>query len=129
MRKYLIFSLIFLAMIACQQKSGRPDNPSSKDQRSDAEADIRLVRVLGASSETDTNYQFLRPSDVKSDPQGSIYVIDSGSNRIQKYDHALEYVQTIGRKGQGPGEFNWPRYFDINREGQLYVFDFLNEWV
>jgi DNA-binding beta-propeller fold protein YncE len=57
------------------------------------------------------------------DDTGSIYILDSGNQRVQKFSPEGKYVATFGRKGQGPGEFDSPRSFDLDSKGHLYVLD------
>ena len=56
--------------------------------------------------------------------QGDIYVLDSGKYRIQKYDKNGHYLQTIGRQGQGPGEFERPVGLYLDKKGNIYVLGF-----
>jgi hypothetical protein len=46
-----------------------------------------------------------------------------GNARIQKYDSSGRYLQTIGRKGQGPGEFQFPSQLAFDSEGNLWIQD------
>jgi len=57
------------------------------------------------------------------DAGGNFYVTDWDRKRIQKYDPQGKYLLTIGRPGQGPGEFQnvWRPEFD--NVGNLYVTD------
>src|SRR5665647_1567871 len=57
------------------------------------------------------------------DDAGMIYILDSGNQRIQVFGPDGRYVRTIGRKGQGPGEFASPNSIDIDAAGRLYVLD------
>jgi hypothetical protein len=51
-------------------------------------------------------------------------------NRIQKYDRSGKYLQTIGRQGQGPGEFQLPAIIRIcNLSGNIYVKDYARNIV
>jgi len=70
-----------------------------------------------------------RPFDLKVDAQGRIYVLDWGDTQIQVYDADGVYVRTIGRKGQGPGEFDTPCYIDISPDGRLFIMDGRNQRV
>jgi len=47
--------------------------------------------------------------------------MDTGNFRIQKFDSSGKYLQTIGKKGQGPGEFERIQGFYIDEENNLYV--------
>lgn len=63
---------------------------------------------LSIGKEEDENYLFYRIRHVNVDAQGNVYVVDMGNFRIQKFDSTGRYLQTIGRQGQGPGEFELP---------------------
>lgn len=84
---------------------------------------LKLVRKIGDIDTEDENLAFHYPSDVAVDAQGSIYVLDSGNTRVQKFDPDGRYLATIGRKGQGPGEFILPGALDFDKDGNLVVSD------
>jgi len=79
--------------------------------------------------EGDENYMFGNSIQVIADDQGCFYVLDWDRKRIQKYDPEGKYLFTIGRKGQGPGEFGniWEMRFDS--EGNIYATDIVNNRV
>jgi len=75
-------------------------------------------------NENDDNYYFpKRVQGLTVDDEGNIYVTDGGNRRIQKYDKTGKYVQTIGRRGQGPGEYQSPGRILFDDEGNLCVYD------
>jgi hypothetical protein len=84
---------------------------------------LELVRKIGDVDTEDEHVAFNYPSDVAVDRDGNIYILDSGNARIQKFGPDGKYLATIGRKGQGPGEFLWPDAIDIDRDGNLVVYD------
>ena len=84
---------------------------------------LELVRKIGDIDTEDENLAFHYPSDVAVDAGGNIYVLDAGNTRVQKFGLDGEYLATIGRKGQGPGEFMMPGDIDIDRDGNLVVSD------
>jgi len=43
--------------------------------------------------------------DVIADAQGNFYFLDAQLNEVKVYDIDGEYLRTIGREGEGPGEF------------------------
>lgn len=86
---------------------------------------LELVRKIGEREE-DENYYFYRPYSVVCDTEGNRYVLDSGNARIQKFDKDWNYLNTIGRLGEGPGEFGRSRYFDIDKESRIIVNDPMN---
>lgn len=73
----------------------------------------------------DDNYYF--PKGVTAlnvDGDGNIYVSDFGNTRIQMYDKTGKFVRTLGRKGQGPGEFQTPPHKVLfDSKDNPWVFD------
>lgn len=82
---------------------------------------LDLVRVFSSTDETNPNFQFYKPMDVKVDKDNNLYVLDAGDFRIQKYDPDGKYVSSFCRKGQGPGEFLKADGLVIDKEGNLYI--------
>ncbi len=73
---------------------------------------------------------FSRLASVTVDPAGKrIYAVDIGGvasdqHRVRVFDATSgEHVMDIGRRGNGPGEFNLPRDLAIGLDGRLYVVD------
>ena len=58
---------------------------------------------------------FENPSTLTCDPNGNIYVADSGALNIKKFDMQGNFLKTIGREGQGPGEFGGLYYSTYDR--------------
>jgi hypothetical protein len=77
---------------------------------------------LGGNPEQDDTY-FPKGVRLSIDDQGNIYAVDIGNFRIQKYDKIGKHVQSVGRKGQGPGEFQVPGFVSFDAEGNIYTID------
>jgi hypothetical protein len=84
---------------------------------------LELIRRIGDVDTEDENVAFHYPTDIAVDKEGNIYVLDSGNTRIQKFGPGGKFLATIGRKGQGPGEFIMPEAIDFDRDGNLVVAD------
>ncbi len=87
------------------------------------EIELELAEDLKIGSEEDENFRFFKWISLDVDGDGNIYVLDRGSFRIQKFDKEGGYVQTIGREGQGPGEFDNPNFITLDEKGFIYVKD------
>jgi hypothetical protein len=88
------------------------------------EIKFELEQDLSIGREDDDNYMFYRVRDIEVDNQGNIYVEDMSNYRIQKFDKTGNYIQTFGRQGQGPGEFELPMKIRISETtGNVYVKD------
>jgi DNA-binding beta-propeller fold protein YncE len=90
---------------------------------------LEFIRNLGELETEDENLAFHIPSDIAKDDQGNIYILDAGNHRIQKFDPEGNYIESIGNRGQGPGEFYLPLSLDIDSRGYLYVSDPQNQRV
>lgn len=61
------------------------------------------LRLGGADAEGATS--FVGVSAVSVGPAGAIYVLDDGRADVTVFDESGAFVRTIGRRGEGPGEF------------------------
>jgi hypothetical protein len=83
---------------------------------------LELIRTIGGL-DAEENLSFNNPSDIVQDSAGNLYILDTNNNRIQKLNLEGKYIKTIGRKGQGPGEFQAANSMDIDGENNLFVYD------
>jgi sugar lactone lactonase YvrE len=84
---------------------------------------LELVRKIGDVDTEDERLAFTFPSDVAVDKDANIYILDAGNARVQKFGPDGKYLATIGRKGQGPGEFIMPDAIGFDKDGNLVVAD------
>lgn len=83
--------------------------------------------VLGKTGNEET--MLLNPRAVEVDQTGNIYVIDGKAVQIKVYDSQGNFVRAIGRRGQGPGEFQSLRSFCLTPQQSLAVCDSLSRQV
>lgn len=69
-----------------------------------------------------------RPLGVAVSQWGDIVVADSANHRIAIFDANGKLSKTLGKMGQGPGEFNYPTGVAVYG-GKIYVADFYNQRV
>ena len=67
--------------------------------------------------------QFTRRDDMAFDGHGNLYVVDGEAGHILKLDAAGRLVTTIGRPGEGPGEFEALYGVVVWRDGSLAAND------
>lgn len=87
------------------------------------QVELEFIKTIGEMDSLDDALIFFMPTDIAFDGQGNIYVLDSGNHRIQKFSPEGKYIATIGRQGQGPGEFQYPQSLSLDSEGYLYISD------
>lgn len=76
---------------------------------------------------TDDDAVFSRPVSISHD-RDSIYVVDAEENEIRVFSKTGTFMRALGRKGQGPGEFDSPADLDISGD-KIYVTDRFNKRV
>ena len=92
---------------------------SSKDAQ---DAALRLVQDLVIGREDGEDAQlFGRITDITVDLNGTMYVVDAGFERVQKYSKSGVFLGTIGRRGEGPGEYYAPFAVATDDAGYVYV--------
>ena len=69
------------------------------------------------------------PDGAAATADGTLYVADSEHHRVLKFGPSGELVDTWGRRGTAPGEFNQPSDIAIDAEGAVYVADMGNHRV
>ncbi|BCR03930.1 hypothetical protein DESUT3_09990 [Desulfuromonas versatilis] len=86
-------------------------------------ADEKAVRGFGKG-------QLQRPTGLCFDNRlKRLYVVDTGAHQVVAFDGEGKSLGTFGRRGSGPGEFNFPLDVDVDSEGNLYVLDSMNARV
>lgn len=131
------FGLTFLLMIllSLAQKTETVDgiriihNEKPGKWGGQPQVSLKFIRTIGDIESEDDNVLFYMPSDIAFDSQGNIYVLDSGNHRIQKFSPDGQFIASIGNKGQGPGEFQFPVSLDIDAEGYMYIADQGNQRI
>lgn len=90
---------------------------------------IRFVPVATVDeTKLPKDVYFQGPVDVKCDPDGNVYVCDYKANSVLKFDSDGNFLKTIGRKGQGPGDFNMPFNIAVTKD-RLYVWEMGNRRI
>lgn len=120
----LIWLLVGLDVFG-RRDSGKVVNPEDAPLQP---LHYRIIIPRTVGHETDVEV-FGYIADLATDAQGYIYVADTKRHRIVKFDSAGNFVQQIGRPGQGPGELLYPVGVDIDDEGFVYVLDAGNSRV
>lgn len=62
-------------------------------------------------------------SNVAFDGRGHLYILDRQTNVVTEVDTQGEFVRTIGRPGEGPGELSSPFGFTLTADGGVAIFD------
>jgi hypothetical protein len=88
------------------------------------------VAIKGSGEIEEQMFQSINTLDV--DEGGNFYILDEQAGNIKVFDQDGGFTKTIGRKGQGPGEFGLPisltltpdRHIVVNEMGQRKILFF-----
>jgi DNA-binding beta-propeller fold protein YncE len=58
-----------------------------------------------------------------------LWVTDSQRHQVVLYDLGGKFISKFGRRGSGPGEFNFPTHVNVDAAGRIYVTDSLNNRI
>ena len=67
--------------------------------------------------------RFNFPTNICSDANGHVYVVDTGNFRVQIFDADGKYLDSFGTVGTGLGSFARPKGIAVDSEGHIYVID------
>ncbi len=97
-----------------------------------SDAELGAVFVLGPDGTPLATWgagRLQRPTGLARDPQRrQLYVADTYAHDIKVFDENGSLLRTLGRRGNGEGEFNFPSHLAW-AQGELYVTDTMNHRV
>ena len=99
-------------------ESRAPAWPPGTEWRVDPEPVFRL-----GDAGDDPSSSFFRIVDVALLAGGEIIVVDGGSAEVRRYDAAGRHLWSTGGRGEGPGEFRFPRYLGRRDDGAFLIWD------
>lgn len=70
-----------------------------------------------------------QPSDVATDSNGNVYVLDKDNNRIWKFNSNGKFITRWGTMGAYNGQFNSPYEIAVDGNGNIYVSDTNNNRI
>jgi hypothetical protein len=133
----VLFLSVLIMLVSCQKQKAEwkgtieevngvtlVKNPKEGLWDSKEKANVTIIkeRQIG---ELDGPEEFLFDyvSDVAVNSKGDIYVADSRLNEVRKFNKDGEYLLSLGRRGQGPGEFQSVSIVSVNSHDDLIAFD------
>ena len=92
------------------------------DSKEKDEVTIRIEHQIGQLYGPE-EFLFVSIVDATVNSKGDLYLADKGLNEIRKFNKDGQYLLTMGRKGQGPGEFQNIITVAVNSHDDLIVYD------
>ncbi len=120
--KQLIFFLFLFLVISCTQNDS--NNLINAKQKFIKASDF-LELVDSTQLETNNNciLTTMTPNFVVLN-NGNFIIIDNfRGKKVYQFNQKGKYIQTIGREGQGPGEYSWPKFGYQTKSGNINIYD------
>jgi len=90
---------------------------------------VKLIEEVRVSDKAfPAGIVFQNPRGVAADAKGRVYVADADAHHLKVFGANGKFLRTIGRKGQGPGEFQGPEFVEIGG-GRIYVWESMNRRI
>ena len=133
LKSVLLFSLIVVmaVFLSCRTRTAKWEGTvedvdgvtfvRNPEQPFYGDITFELDELFTIGNEADENFMFVRVTDVDVGKEGKIYVLDAGNYRLQIFDSEGHFLKTIGRKGQGPGEFGGLPFGFSLKNDRIYV--------
>lgn len=132
--QFVSFFFLIILIFACKQQKAEwkgkleevdgitvvknPKEPVYKEGVCILEEELAIGGAEGREE-----YMLSRIIDVAVDDAGNIYAADMKENHIKVFDRNAGYLNTVGRPGQGPGEFSQIADIQITPRNELMVYD------
>lgn len=95
-----------------------PKNPIYAEKLCEINEELRIGEAEG-----EEEYMFQAIGSIAVDEAERIYISDRKESCIKVFDQRGKYIRTIGRKGQGPGEFQSVTRIQILPNNDLLIYD------
>ncbi len=89
------------------------------------------LEAIWEQAAEDSEFLLASLTDAAFDPSGNICIVDISQKNLQIFDPLGNWLRTLGREGEGPGEFSDARkiFFDDGRYGVLQAFPAAIVWL
>ena len=130
----LTLPLATAVLAACNTEHGRPDTDTVEIIGDTTVVHSRSEGVWGARAtlvpevsigELDgpEEYLFGNVASIAVDDDRSVYVLDAQAQEVRVFDSAGTHVETLGGRGEGPGELSHGEAIAVHPDGRLLVRD------
>ncbi len=132
-----LFLSVIILLISCQKQKAEwkgtieeidgvtvvknPKEPMYPKDVFSLEEELSIGEAEGSKE-----YMFSSLRDISVDDRGYIYALDYKEKNIKVYNGKGEYIATLGKEGQGPGDLNGPRNVCITPQYEVMVPDSWN---
>jgi hypothetical protein len=122
--KHIIITLFIFIFYHLSNPAVLVHNSKKEIDACKGQLNLKLIRIWGGGDEKDERIFFETPTDMVIDKNNLVYICDRHDHCVKVFKSDQEYVRTIGRKGQGPGDLLGPGKVALAPNGDLLVFEY-----
>lgn len=111
------FALVMILVAATAVAAPLIENPATPMHGVQT---ITLVESWRAGGDDDEVF-FGSVGRIMAGPDGQLMVLDTQQNQVQVYDRHGEFLHSLGREGEGPGEMRNPADMVLTNDGRLCI--------
>ncbi len=127
LKKYKFLLIILFLFFSCAT-TGIERFPQS--QKAIPQGSVKGLKPTGIIGETELGSSFLsHPTGIAIDPQGNLFIADTGNDRVVKCDGEGNFLKETGGFGWEEGQFNRPTYITTDNGLNIYVVDTQNKRI
>lgn len=115
--------LAVLVPVACTDHAGS-GTPAGRSLSLPTVSDTLAPDLVIGREDGRPEEAFGRIADIEVGSEGTIYVIDQQASAVRVFDAGGSFVRSIGREGEGPGEFQRPGQIALSPDGGVWVYDY-----
>lgn len=127
MRRYKFLLIILFLFFSCAS-TGFERLPSHK--KATTQGSVKGLKFGSIIGETTLGSSFFsHPTGITIDPEGNLFIADTGNDRVVKCNGEGEFLKETGGFGWEEGQFNRPTYIATDYGLNIYVVDTQNKRV
>jgi len=131
----VLFLSVFIMLISCEKQKAEwkgiieevdgvtvvknPKEPMFVEDIFSLEEELSIGKAEGREE-----YMFSEIRSIAVDDEEKIYALDILAAHVKVFDQSGNYIRTIGRKGEGPGELNLAFTIHITSQNELVMEDY-----
>jgi hypothetical protein len=86
--------------------------------------DVRLVQEVAIGQlDGPQEYAFGQIRAAAMEPEGGFYLFDMNDRQVRRYDRSGKLLNLVGKRGGGPGEYQYAAGMAVTRDGLLILHD------
>jgi DNA-binding beta-propeller fold protein YncE len=130
LKRYQFLLIILFLFFSCASTSFVPQSGIPSPQKTITQGSVKGLKPVEIIGETRLGSTFLsHPTGIAIDPQGNLFIVDTGNDRVVKCDGEGKFLKETGGFGWEEGQFNRPTFITTDNGLNIYVADTQNKRI